>query len=93
MSERNASMRLVRVKFLGPTNTKGSRYSVNAFGRRLTVPADYSLSPSENAFRALVRAMDGLPWKSIDRAIPYASGFAFVVTLADSYRLTFTVEA
>ena len=93
MSKRLPSFRFVRVKFLGPTNTKGSRYTVNAFGRRVTVPADYSLSPSENAFRVLVRAMDGLPWESIDKAMPFDTGYAFVVTFAKSYRLSFTLGA
>jgi hypothetical protein len=92
MSERNASIRLVRVKFLGPTNTKGSRYTVNAFGRRVTVPADYAFSPYENARRALHKALDGLPVQRVDDYYnPH--GFAFFVTFAASYSVTFTLEA
>jgi len=87
------SFRLFRVKFLSPTNTKGSRYSVNAFGRRLTVPADYSLTPEENARAVLLRALDGRPVEYVSPSSGTSSGFAFMVRFAESYRLTFTVEA
>ena len=43
-------MLAIEVKFLGPTNNKGSRYKAFAYGREsATISADYSLDSHENA--------------------------------------------
>ncbi|RLC36201.1 hypothetical protein DRH27_05560 [Candidatus Falkowbacteria bacterium] len=39
----------IEVKFLAPTNTKGSRYKAKCAAGNLTAHADYSLNPNENA--------------------------------------------
>lgn len=43
---------VVRVRFAGPTNTKGSRYLATCRGIRATHNFDDALSASENAYRA-----------------------------------------
>lgn len=50
---------IITVKFLGPTNTKGSRYkaTLNGNGVSVTVPRDYSLSDSDAAFEAVKALM------------------------------------
>lgn len=43
---------VVRVRFAGPTNTRGSRYIASVRGVRATHSYDHALSASENALRA-----------------------------------------
>jgi len=92
MSERLSSFRFVRVKFIPATDTRGARYSAKAFGRSATIPVDYALSAHGNAETALRKVLHGLPVESVSD-VTDAKGHVFLVTLAPSYRLTFTVEA
>lgn len=96
MSKRSQSVRLVRVRFLPATDTKGSRYSVKAFGRSVTRPTDYAFSPINNARNVLLACLDGLPVADIaDVRLEGAKTFDdctfyFAVTLASDYSVTFT---
>jgi len=92
VSQRLPSFRFVRVKFLGPTDKLGSRYKATGFGRSVTLPADYSLTPRGNALRTVEKLVDGLPVSEIVN-IPESQPFKFLVKLAASYALTFTAEA
>jgi hypothetical protein len=92
MSQRLPSQRLVRVKFVPATDTRGARYACKAFGRSVTISADYVISPARNAELALLKVLHGLPVEDV-KTLNDAHGFSYLVTLAKSYRLTFTVEA
>jgi hypothetical protein len=43
---------VIRVRYLGPTNHRGSRYVATLRGVRVTVPYDYALDGSRNAYNA-----------------------------------------
>lgn len=49
---------VVKVRYAGPTNTRGSRYIATLRGERVSVSFDYALSASENAYRAAVACWD-----------------------------------
>lgn len=55
-------MQAIEVCYLGPTNTKGSRFVVECDGGRLVIPQDYSLNPMENATAAAVALIKKLGW-------------------------------
>lgn len=53
----------VQVKYLGPTNTKGSRYRARSKGNgSLTVAKDYSMSCEDNARYAAHCLLEKLRW-------------------------------
>ncbi len=52
----------IAVKFLPPTNTKGSRYKAVCNYKSLTVFADYELSPDENAGAAAAALITDMGW-------------------------------
>jgi 3-deoxy-D-manno-octulosonate 8-phosphate phosphatase KdsC-like HAD superfamily phosphatase len=52
------------VKYLGPTNTKGSRYkATSASGLSKTLGIDHALNGEENARQAAKALADSLKWK------------------------------
>lgn len=56
-------MKAIQVKFLGPTNTKGSRWK--AFvdgGNQVTVSTDYALNSDENALQAATKLLYKMGW-------------------------------
>jgi len=93
MSNRLPSVRLMRVKYLPATDTKGARYSIRALGKQLTAPADYSLTPEQNARKVLDTFLEGRPVESVGTVIDRSKGFRYMVYFAATYRLTFTLEA
>jgi hypothetical protein len=65
-------MQAIQTKYIGPTNTRGSRYKAWCDAGSLTVPADYSLEPEDN-HRAVAHALrDRLKWN--DRSGRLVSG-------------------
>lgn len=53
----------IRVKYVGPTNTKGSRYIADdGDGNRVIVGIDHSMSCEENAERAAQALVKKLGW-------------------------------
>lgn len=53
----------IEVKYIGPTNTKGSRYKASANGNSITVSANYSLNAEENAKNAANMLKAKMGWK------------------------------
>lgn len=58
-------MQSITVKYLGPTNTKGSRFKATHAGGResVTLPYDYALSGSENEWQAAKALILKLGWQ------------------------------
>lgn len=59
-------MKAIVVKYHGPTNTKGSRYTATAEGgARITISKDYSLNADECRKKAALALCDKMGWGSI----------------------------
>lgn len=57
-------MKSIRVKFLGPTDTKGSRYvASDGDGNKITVPYNYDLDSGANCEAAAQALCDKMGWK------------------------------
>ena len=56
------SLVAIEVKFTGPTNNRGARYTATGNGHRVTVSADYGLNASGNAARAARALADKFGW-------------------------------
>ena len=52
----------ITIKFLGPTNFRGSRYLAKSQAGNLTLSADYALNPSDNARAAGLALASKLGW-------------------------------
>ena len=62
--ETGCTMIAIEVKFLGPTNNKGSRYKAyTCNGQHLTKSANYSLNADENAESVAYELRDKAGWK------------------------------
>jgi hypothetical protein len=57
-------MQAILVKFLCPTNTKGSRYKATCAAGSLTLGSDHRLNPSDNARKAAEALRDKLGWNT-----------------------------
>jgi hypothetical protein len=55
-------MQAIQTKYIGPTNTKGSRYKAWCAAGSLTLSADYSLEPEYNHLAAAYALRDRLGW-------------------------------
>lgn len=55
-------MQAITVKFLGPTNTLGSRYKATCAAGSLTLSTDFALNSQDNAARAAVALCKRLGW-------------------------------
>ncbi len=55
-------MQAITVRFLGPTNTLGSRYKASCAAGSITLSSDYALNPEQNAARAAVALCKRLGW-------------------------------
>ena len=53
----------IEIKYLGPTNFKGSRYKASANGHSVIVSANYSLNAEENAKNAANTLKAKMGWK------------------------------
>ena len=53
----------ITVKYLGPTNTKGTRLKASANGNSITVSKNYSLSDSDGPKYAAQMLCDKMKWK------------------------------
>lgn len=68
----------IEVKFLGPTNFKGSRYKAyTCNGQQLTLSADDSLDPEENARKVAYALRDKMGWKGDMVSGGTCKGWAF----------------
>ena len=55
-------MQSIETRFLGPTNSRGSRYKATAEAGSITVSADYRLGCEQNHERAARMLIDKLGW-------------------------------
>lgn len=55
-------MKAIIVKYLGPTDTKGSRWKASCDGGSCTVPYDHALNCDENATAAAVALCQRMKW-------------------------------
>lgn len=71
----------IEVKYLGPTNNKGSRYKAyTGNGQALTVNANYALNPEENAEMAAIKLRNKMKWNGNLVGGSTKSGWVFVFT-------------
>ena len=78
-------MQAIRVKYVGPTNSKGSRWSVSCSGGRMFVPLDNSLRDDGKRNAALALAAK-LGWPNADTLVSGTlpdGSTAFVFPVAD----------
>jgi len=71
-------MQAIVVKFLGPTNYRGSRYKASAQAGSIIVESDDRLNPEENARLACLALRKKLGWTeevSKSYAGPWAMGY------------------
>jgi hypothetical protein len=74
-------MKAISTKFLGPTNTKGSR--IKAFdgdGNSVTISKDYGLDTYDSHKKAALKLCNKMRWKGCSRLVGGGTktGFAFV---------------
>ena len=55
-------MKAIIVKYLGPTDTKGSRWKASCDGGSRTVPYDHALDSDKNATAAAVALCQHMNW-------------------------------
>lgn len=79
-------LQAIEVKYLGPTQTRGSRWKATAQAGSLTVPMDYELDHGGNAERAarlLVARLDWDDWATLHGgALPNGD---YVFTLSSTH--------
>jgi len=56
-------MASIVVKFMGPTNSRGLRYKAICQAGSITVSADYSKNPTENAITVAKMLAEKLDWQ------------------------------
>lgn len=55
-------MQAILVKFIGPTNTRPSRYKASCAAGSLTLSSDHGLNPQDNAARVAVALCKRYGW-------------------------------
>ena len=55
-------MQAIEVKYLGPTNSKGSRFKATASGGSVTISRDYALDTNMNELAAATALFEKLGW-------------------------------
>jgi hypothetical protein len=58
-------MQAIQVKFLGPTNIRGSRYKATCASGSITLGVDHALHLEQNAARAAVALCNKLGWSGL----------------------------
>lgn len=74
-------------RYLGPTNTKGSRIKASARGLSVTIPLDHALDLVERHEKAARALLGKLGWYDRDTALagetPDGKGYVFVAIKQD----------
>jgi len=72
-------MQAIHVRFIGPTDTRGSRYKATAQAGSVTIHSDHALNPSDNAAKAALSLAVKLGWSGemVAGGLPDGS-YAFV---------------
>ena len=74
-------MQAITTKFIGPTNTRGSRIKASAYAGTITVAYDHSLNNDENHCVAAVALCEKIGWIGADALISAClpkGGYVFV---------------
>ena len=70
---------IIRTKYLGPTNSRGSRFkATSSSGESATVSDDYSLNSDKNHLRAALALCKKLNWKGCLQQYADNNGYVFV---------------
>lgn len=79
-------MQAIITKYLGPTNSRGSRIVAKCWAGKVTVPWDYRLEVRENheaAAKALIEELVqsySVPWDIVAAGnMPDGPGYAFII--------------
>lgn len=74
------SEQAITTKYLGPTNSRGSRYKAEAYGGSVTIAANYALDSFENHEAAAKALQKKLGWSGKLQAggLPDGKGYCFV---------------
>ena len=59
-------LQAITTRFIGPTNSRGSRFSATCRAGRVIVSRDYSLNANENHIAAANALREKLGWMDID---------------------------
>jgi hypothetical protein len=70
----------IETKYIGPTNTKGSRIKASAAAGSVTLPYDYAISPEKNHKKAAFALLLEMGWdgKFAQGANVKGDGYVFV---------------
>lgn len=70
----------IETRYLGPTNTKGSRIKATAWKGSVTLSYDYALNADQNHAKAAQALADKFGWKGqwAQGAKPKGTGYFFV---------------
>jgi len=77
-------MQAIQTRFLGPTNTRGSRYKAVCDAGSLTLESDHSLGSEDNHVRVARALLARLKWTTADYpdwyygSSPDGKGYTFV---------------
>lgn len=55
-------LQAIEVKYHGPTDSRGSRWTATAEAGRYTMPYDYALTPADNAEKCAQGLLEKLEW-------------------------------
>lgn len=75
----------IQTKYIGPTNTKGSRIKATAFGGSVTVSYDDALSQEKNHQAAAIALAEKLGWSGAIHGGGTLTGYVFVFPDCDIY--------
>lgn len=80
----NSHRQAITTKYLGPTNSRGSRVKASAQAGSITVEWDDALNPPDNHAAAALAFAQKYDWdkhakRMIGGALPDGSGYAFVL--------------
>lgn len=81
-------MKAITTKYIGPTNSRGSRFkAVVEDGRSITVPYDHSLNSQDNHAQAALALARKLEWSGELIAGGTKDGYVFVFANSDKYEI------
>jgi len=78
MNVSNSYMQAITTKYLGPTNTKGSRIKASCEAGSITVSYDHELSHCDNHDAACKALLNKLEWKGNYIGGGYSNGYIYV---------------
>ena len=63
-AKRGSKMKAIQIKYLSPTNTRGSRFKAFTDAGSMVEPMDYALNPSEQARQLADKYIEKMGWQS-----------------------------